>query len=598
MNRRIFKETLPELAVAVLFIISGCAKVSSPSGGPRDKEPPVILKSEPLPGTKNFREKEIVVTFNEFIVLDNINEKFMMSPPAKTKPRIFIRGKSLHVQFQDELKDSTTYTLYFQDAIRDLNEGNPIDNYQHVFSTGPVIDSLSVTGNVYNAFNLEVPENTLVLLYKNLADTSVKKQLPDYITRVEKNGEFRIDNVSGGKYRLYALKDADNSKNFNLPNEAFAFSGEPVIISPDKNYLPKIRDSVVVKSGEQAKAEKPPVEGEYKLFLFEPEKKQRYLTSSGRKMPYQLLYTLSLPPDSMKFKLFIPDAPAGSYFIEKNVTKDTITVWLTDSTLYSKPQIETIVTFPFTDTLGTDTYKTDTIMMRYLAPRAPRVKVRRNTYKFSTGITGGSYAPVKLILFRSETPFRQPDTSRILLYEILKEERKRIPYTIYRDTANSCLCVMTADLQQGNSYLFIADSAAFGNIYGENNDSTAIRFNVRLPDSYGKLTITTENYQGRAVIQLLGSDEKLVRETLMKEPGVIEFPFLEKGLYRLKVIYDLNGDGKWTTGDFSAGRQPEPVSYYPSELDVKANWEINQKWDIGKMYYKEQKLRRAQKTTR
>lgn len=598
MNRRIFKETLPELAVAVLLIISGCAKVSSPSGGPRDKEPPVILKSEPLPGTKNFKGKEIVVTFNEFIILDNINEKFMMSPPAKTKPRIFIRGKSLHVQFQDELKDSTTYTLYFQDAIRDLNEGNPINNYQHVFSTGPVIDSLSVTGNVYNAFNLEVPENTLVLLYKNLADTSVKKQLPDYITRVEKNGEFRIDNVSGGKYRLYALKDADNSKNFNLANESFAFGSEPVLISPDKNYLPKSRDSVVVKSGEQAKAEKPPVEGEFKLFLFEPEKKQRYLTSSGRKMPYQFVYTLSLPPDSMKFKLYIPDASSGSYFIEKNVTKDTITVWLTDSTLYSKPQIETIVTFPFTDTLGTDTYKTDTIMMRYLAPRAPRVKVRRNTYKFNTGITGGTYAPVKYIQFRSETPFRQPDTSRILLYELLKEEKKRIPYTIYRDTANSCLCVMTADLQQGNSYLFIADSAAFGNIYGENNDSTAIRFTVRLPDSYGKLAVTTENYQGRVIIQLLGSDEKLVREKIMTEPGVIEFPFLEKGLYRLKVIYDLNGDGKWTTGDFSAGRQPEPVSYYPSELDVKANWEINQKWDIGKMYYKEQKLRRAQKTTR
>lgn len=597
MSRRIIKEKLPELA-AVLLIISACAKVSSPSGGPRDREPPVILKSEPLPGTRNFRGKEIVVTFNEYVVLDKINEKFMISPPVKASPRIFIRGKSLHVQFQDELKDSTTYTLYFQDAIRDLNEGNPIDNYQHVFSTGSVIDSLSATGNVYDAFNLEVPENTMVLMYKSLADSSVKKQLPDYITRVEKNGEFRIDNMSGGLYRLYALKDADNSKNFNLPGEAFAFAGEPVLISPDKNYIPGGKDSVNVRSEEQAKTEKPPVEGEFSLFLFEPEKKQRYLSSSGRKMPYQFMYTLSLPPDSMRFDLLIPDAPPGSYYIEKNVAKDTITVWLTDSALYSKPQIETIVTFPFTDTLGTDTCKTDTVMMRYLTPRAPRVKVRRTPYKFSAGITGGSYAPVSRILFRSETPFRQPDTSRIFLYEILKEDRKRMNYTIYRDTANSCICVMNTDLQQGSSYLFIADSAAFGNIYGENNDSTAIRFNVRLPDSYGTLTVTTENYEGKVIIQLLGSDEKLVRETVMKEPGTVEFPFLEKGLYRLKVIYDLNGDGKWTTGDFSSGRQPEPVSYYPSELDVKANWEINQKWDIGKMHYKEHKLRRTQKSSR
>lgn len=598
MSRRFIRETIPELAVSVLLIISGCAKVSSPSGGPRDREPPVILKSEPLPGTKNYRGKEIVVTFNEYIILDKINEKFMVSPPVKTKPRIFIRGKSLHVQFLDELKDSTTYTLYFQDAIRDLNEGNPIDNYQHVFSTGPVIDSLSVTGNVYSAFNLEVPENVLVLLYKSLADSSVRKQLPDYITRVEKNGQFRIDNVSGGKYRLYALKDADNSKNYNLPNEEFAFLNEPVLINPDKNYMPVSKDSVKVKSAEQIKTEKPPVEGEFRLLLFESEKKQRYLTSSGRKMPYQFVYTLSLPPDSMVFELQIQDAPSDSYFVEKNAARDTITVWLTDSTLYSKPQIETIVTFPFTDTLGIDTYKTDTIIMRYLAPRAPRVKARRNPYRFSTGITSGSYAPVNYIYFKSETPFRQPDTSRIFLFEMLKDDKVRMPYNIYRDTSNSCLCVMTADLQQGKSYLFIADSAAFGNIYGENNDSTAIRFNVRLPDSYGKLTVTTENYEGSVIVQLLGSDEKLVREVRMNKPGSIEFPFLEKGLYRLKVIYDLNGDGEWTTGDFFTGRQPEPVSYYPSELDVKVNWEINQTWDIGRMNYKEHKLRRAQKTSR
>ena len=144
----------------LIILISACAKISSPSGGPRDRLPPVVVKSIPVNGAKNFKGKSIAITFDEYVVLDNINEKFMVSPPMKKKPRVFIKGKSVNVEFDEKLKDSTTYTFYFQDAIRDLNEGNILENYQFVFSTGPVIDSLSVTGNVYNAFNLEVPEKT------------------------------------------------------------------------------------------------------------------------------------------------------------------------------------------------------------------------------------------------------------------------------------------------------------------------------------------------------------------------------------------------------------------------------------------------------
>ncbi len=150
----------------MLFIlIAGCAKISSPSGGPKDKEPPVIVKSIPLNGSKNFKGKKIVITFNEYVALDKINEKFMVSPPMEKKPKVSMRGKNVVIEYEDELRDSTTYTFYFQDAIRDLNEGNTINNYQFVFSTGPVIDSLSVTGNVYKAFDLNPPEETLVVLY-------------------------------------------------------------------------------------------------------------------------------------------------------------------------------------------------------------------------------------------------------------------------------------------------------------------------------------------------------------------------------------------------------------------------------------------------
>lgn len=587
--------------IPALLAVFGCAKISSPSGGPKDREAPVIVKSIPENGSINIREKEISITFNEYVVLDQINEKFMVSPPMNVKPRVFTRGKSVRIVFEEELRDSTTYTFYFQDAIRDLNEGNPINNYQFVFSTGPFIDSLSVTGNVYTALNLDPPENTLVMLYSNQEDSSVIKQIPDYITRVEQNGEFRINNVHPGIYRLYALKDGDNSKNYNRRDEDFAFLDTPVEITPDKNYLPVIKDTatVAVKTADGKVPVKPPVIGEFQLILFQAEKKARYLTSSSRKLPYQLVYTLSLPPDSMKFGFAIPGVNENAYFIENTRNRDTITIWLTDSTIYNRQLIETIIQFPFTDSLGITAQKTDTILMRYMASRAPRAKViKRVPYNVNTGNLSGQLRPDKQIIFSAPTPFRQIDTSKIRFYEILKEQRIRIPYTLKKDSAYSWRYYVTTSLKPGNSYLFIADSAAFTGIYGDHSDSTGTRFSIMLPEQFGKLILEITNYEGDRIIQVLDNAEKLKREIYMKSDGKLEIPLLEKGLYRVKAIFDINGDGKWTTGDFDTHQQPEPASYYPAEIEIKENWEVNQPWDLGKMNFKDPKLQKIKTTGR
>jgi len=156
---------------------------------------------------------------------------------------------------------------------------------------------------------------------------------------------------------------------------------------------------------------------------------------------------------------------------------------------------------------------------------------------------------------------------------------------------------MTLDVQlfQGKNYLYIADSAAFGNIYGEQADSVGTKFSIRTNDSFGKLTIDIKNYQGERIIQLLTGDEKVVREKQMKEDGKTYITFLDPGKYKIRVIYDLNGDGKWTPGDFEKARQPEPVSFFPREIELKANWEIDQDWDISEQNIK--KIKITAKTT-
>ncbi len=317
--------------MALVAMVGSCAKISAPSGGRRDKTPPVVVKSTPLNLTKNFKGKKIEIEFDEYVVLDNINDKFMVSPPMKKKPKVFTKGKGVVIELEEKLKDSTTYTFYFLDAIRDLNEGNILQNYQFVLSTGPVIDSLSVTGNIYNANNLEIPEKTQVSLYRELADSAVQKHLPEYITRLDPTGYYRIDNVRPGIYKLYGLKDADNSKTYNSPDEEFAFMDSTVLINSPKNYIPPpviqkdtipekkvttkiktaVKDTTTVK-----KAPVPDLIGEYTLYLFKANKKLHYLMSSKRDYKYHFTYVLSLPPDSMNFEFSIPGTEKSSYFEE------------------------------------------------------------------------------------------------------------------------------------------------------------------------------------------------------------------------------------------------------------------------------------------
>jgi len=601
---------------STLIIISACAKISSPSGGPRDRVPPAVLKSDPVNGARNFVENKIEIIFNEYVVLDNISEKFMVSPPMKKKPSVFTRGKGVIVEYDDKLKDSTTYTFYFQDAIKDLNEGNILDNYQFVLSSGPVIDSLSVTGNLYYSFNLEVPEKTTVLMYRELTDSAVVKHLPEYITRVDQYGYFRIDNVRPGTYRLYGLKETDNSKNYNLPDEEFAFMDSSVVITSEKNYIPAApvisdttadkginknasgkKDITTVKEGIQKEMPEPVIlTGEYRLFQFSGPKKAHYLSKSSRELKYYMLYILSTTPDTMKFEFFIPGADTNAYFTESSRNRDSLKVWISDSSLYSQPQITTMLSYPFTDTLGKTGYKKDTIMMRFTTPKPPRgtAKIKIAPFTFESNILSGTLKPGQTIFFNSKTPFRPPDTSRIKLYELVKDTSQKVQYQMIKDSANSGKYYLKTKLAVGKKYLFIADSAAFGNIYGEYSDSIGIKLSVRDPESYCKITVEIKNFTGNMIIQLLDKTEKLVAENYMENDGKIVFSLLDPGVYRLKAIYDLNGDRKWTTGDFDIKRQPEPVSYYPSEIELKTGWDFifedEKAWDISVNNLKDPKL--------
>jgi len=609
------------LVILSFLIIASCAKVSSPVGGPRDEQPPRVLESQPENKSVNFTGRSFRITFDEYFILDNVDQVLLVSPPLENKPDIKTRGKTMVVELDDEevLHDSMTYSFNFLNSIKDLNESNPLENYKYVFSTGRVIDSLSVTGTIYDAWNLEAGEEILVLLHSALPDTMPQTSLPDYITRALDNGRFRIDNIAAGEYKIYGLKDDNNNKQYDLNTEAFAFLDSSIYVSAVNNYIPQLPDSLktvidttIVTTADSAilvpafdtlypgevedkqvyddslRYERIPGH-EIELFYFVAENKIQYLTGASRSLPYLLQFTFSLPVDTASLNMQFADTVGKvNYLREISARQDTFRIWLTDSAFFSRELITLLLEHPETDTLGQLQSVTDTLRLRYRTVTTRRSR-RGSTeiqpaLPYTTNLSrSNGLKPGEKPVFTFETPVLNPDTSLIKLFLKNDSIRIRENYKLIRDSLNSKKFTMETSLEPDSSYILVAEKGAFKNIYGLPNDSIAYNFRIRHPDQFGKLVMNITGFKGNIIIQLMDSGEKIVSEKKIKLPdeGSIEFTYLDSKEYLVKAIFDIDANGEWTTGDYDMNKQPEPVTYYPKKIDVKAGWEMIEDWQLS-----------------
>jgi len=590
-NRRHISGRLGVTALAVLFILS-CAKISSPSGGSKDIDPPVILRSQPENSTVMFSGKSFVVTFNEYVVLDKITEKFMVSPPLKTKPEVRLKGKSLVVRWEDKLTDSTTYTFYFQDAIRDNNENNPIPNYQYVFSTGPVLDSLSLSGNVFGAFDLEVIPDMLVMMYSNLSDTAPRKLLPAYISRPDASGGFMINNIKPGRFRLCALKDINGNKLYDLEDEVFAFSDSIIEITPEANYN-IVPDTIKYKPANASEKTKDDIFtfGVHRLYAFTREAKKQYLTYTERKSSGSIGFGLAIPSDTGQVSIELTGIPKETWFIENNARRDTFMLWITSPEVSDREVIDAVLTYPYTDSTGMLIQKTDSVIFRFRKPDAPRAGVRKTPALSLATNFSGKIKPGAIPSFTGTAPMSEPDTSKISLIQIVDTIKTKLNAVFIKDTTNSRRILLKTPLKAGASYTLACKGGAFTDIFGSTTDTIVYKITVGVPEDYGSVKAKLTGYEGDVIIQLLGEREKVLQEAFVKSPGEVKFGLIDKGRYRMRAIYDIDSSRTWTTGDFSLMRSPEPVTYYTGELEVKINWALEQDWDLGVMYRKDVSLR-------
>ena len=616
MNRNFY---IP-LSFLALFFLAECAKIGSPSGGPRDIAPPVLLKSKPLNRSTDFSGQQVELTFDEFINPQGMSQELVVSPPLEQSPEVRMRGKTLIIEFLESLRENTTYTLSFGETIKDLNEGNILRNFEFVFSTGDKIDSLGVLGMATQAFDLAFPESEdpfFAMLYSNLSDSAPLLEIPDYVGKITTQGAFLINNVRPGTYRLFALQDMNRSYMYDIPEEMIGFLDTTLVLDPgmfvfqEPDTLPEadtvLVDSLVAElpdSADLAMADTLIEQvsdsvmlaelGKYSvyvdLFLFQEDNKPQYLADYDRddRRKLSLYFNRELTHEVM-LKPYGFSAPGEWYLLEEHVEGDTLDYWLLDSLVYQSDSLEFLAEYPFTDSLQQIITFRDTLSFIYREPRRTTTRRRRQQEQeeegekitLSTSLSGRQlqeiYRPFRIGI---DHPVQVTDTSRISLSRQEDTLKVRVPYTLEKDSTRLRRYFLRVDWESEMRYFLDFFPGAFTDIYGLTHDTLRISFDTRSAEWYGRILLNLSGVDGPKIVQVLDSDNKIIRISRVFEDGLVEFPFLEPASFTLKVVHDDNGNGQWDTGSYLEGIQPESVVYYPGSISIRSNFDMEINWDL------------------
>lgn len=543
------------LSVALLCV--GCANRGiGPQGGPKDSIPPSPLHSEPENGSLEFHGDKIDVTFNEYLQLNNISQNLLMSPPQQHAPEVKARGKHLIVQFEDTLRENTTYTLDFGNAVCDFTERNPLANYTFAFSTGPIIDTLQLSGHVYDAQNLNPVNGITVGVYSNLEDSAFTRLPFERIGRTDSVGAFRIGNMKEGIYRLYAVEDI--SRDYCLtPGESLAYADETVVPSTET-------DSTLT------------------LWLFSQQQQRLYLLRTVREKQHKIQICFSSSPDSLP--QLRPLTDSLNYYISYNSTRDTLTMWLTDSASIMQDSIFIETKYRRTDSLYHLEWAMDTLRAVWRAPRLSakaqqlmlkRQKNRKIELKSNARTGFEIYDTLRIF---STTPILSYITDSIHLYERVDTILKPLAFSIAPTDTLPMQLFLLASLKPGKKYELYVDSAALNDVYGTPNKAEKYPLQLKTPEDYSTLRVKLNPYLSDARIQLLNSRDEVVRE-LPASPAGAFFNYLKPDAYYMRLYLDQDGDKRWTTGSWEEHRQPEPVYYFPAKMQTKPNWDFEEEWD-------------------
>jgi uncharacterized protein (DUF2141 family) len=564
-------------------VFGGCASTGYPSGGPRDEQAPEMVHSTPDQGALSFLGDEIRVEFDEIIQLSDIFQKLMVSPPVNEPPVVTARGNTMLVRFQEELQANATYTLDFGDAIRDNNEGNILENFTFSFSTGEYIDSLTISGHLFNASDLAPVADALVMVHTNLADSAFRKQVPIRVTRTNSIGRFSIQNLAPGEYRLFALEDANRDFKYDQPGERIAWRTE--LVSPYVGFHERVdsisSDSAIVVQ-EQAY-----LPDSLQLFIFQEDNVEQYMVDNQRPSRNRVDFVFSRPL-LRPLELRLPDHTLENWFVyEPTMGRDSVTLWLTDSTLIQSDSLMMQVRYPVLDSLKELSWQTDTLNAYFFDTPVVERRSRRQSEEEaivevpSLAINGlkGSLEILEELSMTFPTPIASFEQEAIRMYHMVDTIPESIDFDLVQDSVRIRRYVFDFDRSPGETYFVEIDSAAFTDIYGWVNVPLKQTVDVKPEDSYGIFYLNINEPKASWLVQVLDGQEKVVRSASVPGNGKIGFRYLKPGKYFVRIVEDINFNGQWDTGNFEADVQPEKLYYYPEEINIRANWDHVVPWD-------------------
>ncbi|MDN3584203.1 Ig-like domain-containing protein [Mucilaginibacter flavus] len=522
--------------IFVILLISGCAAQQQPQGGPRDVTPPVLVKALPANKTRNFVGKEINLQFDEFIKLSNAYQEITMSPAMEKQPEYTANKKNLRIQLKDTLQKNTTYVINFGKAIQDVNESNVMKNFTYVFSTGPHIDSLSISGSVTNTLTQEKEKDITVMLFPLKQDSLLfGKKKPAIFTTTDSSGNFSLNNLHEDQYRIYALKEASPNKIFDNDNELIAFLKKPINLKTDTSNI--------------------------KLNLFKQNPEKFRFSEKRFDIDGKMLFVFNKALLHPSLKVIYPDDINDQKYVEFSKTKDTASVFVKNMTF------DSIRVAVYDNGKPVDT--------TYLKKQKKETFSR--IFQFKYNVSNDKLKPGTDLKIYSNLPIENIDASQITL----KEDSIGLgssDYTLQKDTGGVKSLTLKYRWRQNSKYELVFADGAFTDIYGDKNKYAPKRFTVDKPENYSSLTlkVTVPDTSKAYVVELLNEQKVVLQSDPITRNKSITYKGILTGKYMVRVIYDENRNGKWDSGNVHLKKQPENIWINEKQIVLRPNWEAEE----------------------
>lgn len=516
------------------MLLTGCARRGSIDGGSKDTLAPVLKVALPANFSTDFKGQEIKLTFDEYVRVRDLGKQLVVSPPMNSLPdvRPSVASKTLTIRLRDTLRPDTTYSLNFGQAIQDNNEGVPLAQFRYVFSTGSHIDSLTLGGSIADALERTTDKFVTVMLYEldeKFNDSTIYKEKPRYVTNtLDSATVFRLENLKAGRYQLIALKDKNNNYRFDPASDKIAFASAPVTVPSEENHALRLFRQVGRFRG-----------------LRPTQASGNRLLSGFEGVPVGATYTVSNGVETV---------PSVTTRMQEH---DSVQIW------YRSPKV---------DSLQVRIQKEDFNQAFWV-----RLKnQKKDTLSFMT-IRAGTLSFTEHFALRSSVPLVGFDDSKITVYD---KDSTAVPFQRAYDAFEQKL-TLTFDKKEEQRYKIRMLPGALTDFYDTTNDTLNYTVNTRRLQDYGNMKLVLQHPKSLpVVVELTDAKGKVLVRQASDKPE-IEFLSIDPAVYTMRLIYDTNGNGQWDSGSWPDKRQPEEVLYFPKDIILRSNWDINQEWDLG-----------------